>query len=260
MAQTRIYVFIALVVLSFSGLGILWSHINTAALTYFTKEDGFLEWLTFLIFLSTSLFCFFNLYIQVSTHQLYIKSLRFWGIFALGSLIFIGAGEEISWAQRLFDFNSPDFFQNNNNQSETNLHNLNLNGVKVNKLIFGKILFLCVLLHNVILPLVATKKKQLKVWMEKIGGFFPPWPLVVIYIVAGTLVEFVEHERYKELLETAGALHYSSSIFLTYALGVNYTRPLIKSDSAKAIAASALIVFFVFLMINALILSSALEL
>ena len=41
------------------------------------------------------------------------------------ALIFIfGAGEEISWGQRIFNVESSEYFLENNAQGETNLHNM----------------------------------------------------------------------------------------------------------------------------------------
>lgn len=44
----------------------------------------------------------------------------------LGVLLLFLFGEEISWGQRLFNFNIPDYFISNNYQKETSIHNLNL--------------------------------------------------------------------------------------------------------------------------------------
>jgi hypothetical protein len=43
---------------------------------------------------------------------------------ALAILGVVGAGEEISWGQRIFGIESPPFFASHNVQGETNLHNL----------------------------------------------------------------------------------------------------------------------------------------
>ncbi|MCG8671259.1 MAG: hypothetical protein MI867_17775 [Pseudomonadales bacterium] len=43
---------------------------------------------------------------------------------SLGFLCIVGAGEEISWGQHWLQFESSDFFQQHNQQQETNLHNL----------------------------------------------------------------------------------------------------------------------------------------
>ncbi|MCZ7674723.1 MAG: hypothetical protein M5U35_00845 [Roseovarius sp.] len=39
-------------------------------------------------------------------------------------VFFFGAGEEMSWGQRIFGWESGEYFQQHNFQGETNLHNL----------------------------------------------------------------------------------------------------------------------------------------
>ena len=46
-----------------------------------------------------------------------------WFHLLLALAFFYGAGEEISWGQRLLGFGSPEFFEAYNLQEETNLHN-----------------------------------------------------------------------------------------------------------------------------------------
>lgn len=44
----------------------------------------------------------------------------------LGILFLIACGEEISWGQRIFNWQTPGIFSNLNMQGETNIHNLNI--------------------------------------------------------------------------------------------------------------------------------------
>ncbi len=79
------------------------------------KEDGFFEDLTFGFFVFTAVL--FS-----------ISFLRTKNIFLLGlALMFLfGAGEEISWGQRVLDFSTPDSMYNTNAQHEFNIHNLEI--------------------------------------------------------------------------------------------------------------------------------------
>lgn len=43
---------------------------------------------------------------------------------ALALLLFLAAGEEISWGQRIFDYGTPEAIKDVNSQGEVNLHNL----------------------------------------------------------------------------------------------------------------------------------------
>ena len=62
----------------------------------------------------------------------------------LAIVLFWMAMEEISWGQRLMQWDTSDFFANNNEQSETNLHNLNTQLFQ-NVLYFGGFILLVVL-------------------------------------------------------------------------------------------------------------------
>jgi hypothetical protein len=106
-----------------------------AALTFhwdasrpFRGEDHFIESMG-AIFLFSASIMFFVSYLLSSrnekkTDKLHPKKNFFYIFLAL--LFFIGGGEEISWGQRIFEWEAPEFFQKNNRQRETNLHNIRL--------------------------------------------------------------------------------------------------------------------------------------
>ncbi|KZY43613.1 hypothetical protein A3731_10900 [Roseovarius sp. HI0049] len=72
-------------------------------------------------------------------------------------LFFLGAGEEISWGQRIFGWESGEFFQENNKQKETNFHNLVVGGTHLTKTIFGTGLTAVILLYLIALPLLYPR-------------------------------------------------------------------------------------------------------
>lgn len=74
-------------------------------------EDSLLEWGTFVFAMAAALVFLL----------LGLRGLRLG--FLLAFAFFVFGGEEISWGDRVFDFRTPDFFAQNNIQSETNLHN-----------------------------------------------------------------------------------------------------------------------------------------
>src|SRR5687768_11565645 len=73
-----------------------------------TQEDGLVEWATFVAF--------------VAAGVLFWR--KHWFFIGLSLFCFFVAGEEISWAQRLFAFQPPEVFLEHNYQQEANLHNL----------------------------------------------------------------------------------------------------------------------------------------
>ncbi len=74
-----------------------------------------------------------------------------------GLLFFFGAGEEVSWGQRIFGWESSEFFQENNKQMETNFHNLVVGGTHLTKTIFGSGLTAVILLYLIALPLLYPR-------------------------------------------------------------------------------------------------------
>ena len=87
------------------------------------REDSFFEWLT-------SLFYFISFILLALT----FKKNRNIFLILLSIVMFFGAGEEISWGQRIFGFDTPENINKINMQHEFNIHNLavfyweNMNG------------------------------------------------------------------------------------------------------------------------------------
>jgi len=82
-------------------------------------EDRAYEWIGFLGFLGAGIFSLLSL--------LYRKKMpKFVALYLLGIGFFfiVCAGEEISWGQRVFGWETPESFAEANEQGETNLHNL----------------------------------------------------------------------------------------------------------------------------------------
>ena len=108
--------------------GIVLIYFNDA-IRFFLREDSIAESSgAFFLFL-TGVFLFICFYICRKNigngeHQAYTKINTI--LFLLASVAFFwAAGEEISWGQRIFDFHTPSYLSEINQQNETNLHNLN---------------------------------------------------------------------------------------------------------------------------------------
>ena len=137
--------------------------------TVFAQEDGAIEYGTFFFLLCISLLQFIRLF-TASKNKAVLWKL---GIFFFGILFLFGAGEEISWGQRIFGIESGEFFQGNNLQKETNLHNLELGGVKLNKLIFSQLLTLIMAIYLLIMPVLYNKYEGFK---KLVNNFVIPVP------------------------------------------------------------------------------------
>jgi hypothetical protein len=77
------------------------------------REDGVFEWVTVVFFLVAAALFFFAW--RESGNAFYLL---------LALAFFVGAGEEISWGQRLIGFGTPQALATVNAQQEFNLHNL----------------------------------------------------------------------------------------------------------------------------------------
>jgi hypothetical protein len=83
-----------------------------------TREDGPIEYATFACFVVSS-----GLAFATSAR---LRGSRRWALAAaaLGLLLFVAAGEEISWGQRWFGLETPEVLVDGNRQDELNLHNV----------------------------------------------------------------------------------------------------------------------------------------
>ena len=87
--------------------------------SYLYGENGWIEVLT-IVFLLVAIF--FGARFLFAGKVLGHDWLQWWVVLLiLGSIYF--AGEEASWGQHIFGWEAPDYWQNINDQGETNLHN-----------------------------------------------------------------------------------------------------------------------------------------
>ncbi len=88
------------------------------------QEDGWAEWATVYFFLLAGMLWLVRGWRahRAQSGQVANRIATF-GFFSLGLFCFFVAGEELSWGQRLFAFQPPEIFLENNFQQEANLHN-----------------------------------------------------------------------------------------------------------------------------------------
>ncbi len=188
-------------------------YFNPASLDTYLEEDGIVEWLTVGGLLAASLIC-------LSRFISLFKTKNWWFLvatFVLGILLFIAAGEEISWGQRILGIKSSEYFLKNNAQGETNIHNLVVNGVKINKLVFSTILIAVLAIYLVIIPILYKTNKSVKTVMDNSGV-----PIARLYQIISFLIVFgisglLKHDRNPELLECGAA----ALFFLIISFPVN---------------------------------------
>jgi len=182
------------------GIGIYFANTD---LKYFdeiyTKEDGFAEYGTaFLLFCSSMLLI--SRFIKLQKLK---KNLWKLGILAIALVFLFGAGEEISWGQRIFNIESSEFFIENNAQAETNLHNLVVDGKKVNKIIFSQLLTAILVIYLIITPFLYRKFEGIKKLANLFAVPIVQWHHTIAFLICTGLLTFMGSDRKWELYELA---------------------------------------------------------
>lgn len=142
--------------------------IDRHAYSRLLDEDGPVEWLT-------AIFLFFaGIVFGIAAIKQATKFRIFYGVFALA--LILGALEEISWGQRIFEVESPDFFQKHSDQQEINIHNTfqELTEIKTKHLVG-----IFMLLYGFLVPYYYRKGK-LK--LPKLLTDYIPLPPEFLYI------------------------------------------------------------------------------
>ncbi|MDV7188168.1 hypothetical protein R3X25_12820 [Lutibacter sp. TH_r2] len=170
--------------------------------TVYAAEDGIAENATAIFLACISL-------LQFSRFIKFFKSKSTtWkiGVFLMACVFLFGAGEEISWGQRIFNVESSEYFIENNAQGETNLHNLVVEGKKVNKVIFSQLLTLILVLYLIITPFLYRKVN----WIKNLATMFAvpivKWHHTIAFLVGTSLLIFMDSNRKWEIYELSFAV------------------------------------------------------
>lgn len=160
-------------------------------------EDGVFEWGTAAFLLLGAIVCARRVVLPGKTRLFAVIS-------ALGALVlFFGAGEEISWGQRVIGWDSGEFWVENNDQAETNLHNLVVGEVKINKLLFGVTLTLAFLAFFALLPVLHHRSAAVARWAGRWGVPVPKAVHGLAFVLSLVVMSLVPTSRSAELGEFA---------------------------------------------------------
>ena len=184
------------------AVGYFLFYTNVPRFEKFVQEDGIAEWLTVAGLLPASFVSFYRVI------KLFNKRSK-WFLFVtlcLGLFLFFSSGEEISWGQRIFGIQTPEYFEKHNAQQEMNLHNLVVGGVKINKLFFSFILVGALCIYLVIVPLLYQKNNAIKKFINASGVPVPRLYQVIGFLLVFALTSLIPHGKQAELLECDGAL------------------------------------------------------
>ena len=163
----------------------------------FAQEDGPIEW-------STAIFLFFSSLV-LARHSIAQARNGAWvatllvALYAL--LFFFASGEEISWGQRVFGWESSEFFAENNYQNETNLHNLVVGEQQLAKTLFGSVLTTVLLLYLVALPLMYSRFNWVKTFADALAIPVPGLRHAALAFGASIFIALVDLPRKWEVYE-----------------------------------------------------------
>ncbi len=163
----------------------------------FAAEDGIVEYATAICLLLASFI--------LLRHALSMKGrapkLAVGMTFFYALLFFFGAGEEISWGQRIFGWETSEAMKAINRQDETTLHNIEINGVALTRHLFGPVLTVTILLYLVVLPFVYPRVDFIRRIADRLA--IPvPGPRHAAFALLGSLViAAIDVERKWEVYE-----------------------------------------------------------
>ena len=145
---------------------------------FFYLEDHYFENVGAVsLFLASALM----FYVFVRTLQTWVATKTHWLkiliYLGMALLFFFGAGEEISWGQRIFNISEPPDLAKINRQDELNVHNIVVNGTQIP---FDQMFYVFWLIVTVVIPVACSYKESFNQFASKfmpvihwgIGGLF----------------------------------------------------------------------------------------
>jgi len=196
----------AALVLALTVFVAMWSQ-EFFELTY-AREDGPIEWATAILLFVSSLVLWRNMKLLSAPSLLALGLTVVYGL-----MFFLAAGEEISWGQRIFGWESSAFFQENNYQAETNIHNMVVGDVHLAEQVFGQALSVIILLYLVVLPFTYKRFAFLNALVTRMAIPVPRPHHAVLAIAASVIIATLDAQRKWEIYELCFSL-FALSIFL----------------------------------------------
>jgi hypothetical protein len=142
-------------------------------------------------------------FLLLSSILFFIASKKNIFMIMLGFVFFFGAGEEISWGQRILGFEPPAKIKKENVQEEFNVHNLpTFNGTKYKGKHISKegleritemnfLYRLFILSFGIVLPLITYHVGFFKKLVKKLKVPIPPFSLGLFFIISWVVCKLV---------------------------------------------------------------------
>jgi hypothetical protein len=165
-------------VLIFPSLYIVFTSLHEDYYRIITREDYLVEWLTVIFLILTAVLAILHVVMARRRASSYSW---FFGLLTIACILF--ALEEISWGQRIFGMESPDFFLAHSDQPEINIHNVINEQLSVRtKHIASWALFV----YGVILP-IMMQNQWMRSLVEKYRIVIPEVILIPGFVLASVM-------------------------------------------------------------------------
>ncbi len=216
--QQQVETMAAITIATFLFFSIYLAKFNEPSFRYeFTIEDGFVEWCTVVVLFITMVVCAKRFW-----RLRQVRSGLFLTVTALLTLLCLfGAGEEISWGQRIFGIETPGYLKDRNAQGELGLHNLvvEINGerVKINKLIFGTGLAIALSIYVFIATPLYRRNDRVRSFFNQIAAPMPRNYHIIGYLfVVATVELLIDSGKRGEMTEFAGSIVFALNVIYPY--------------------------------------------
>ena len=218
LTQRHIELMLGMTIATFLAFAVYLAKYNHDAFqNEFVIEDGFIEWCTVIVLFTTMLVCGRRFFVLRGR-----RPAVFLTVTALLTLFCLfGAGEEISWGQRIFGLETPDYLKDKNAQGELGIHNLvvEINGeaVKLNKLIFGTGLALALLVYLFVATPLYRKNTRVRAFFNAIAAPMPRNYHIAGYLLIVATVELlIDSSKRGEMTEFAGSIMFALNVIYPY--------------------------------------------
>ncbi|SHL50473.1 hypothetical protein SAMN05444414_11680 [Roseovarius marisflavi] len=140
------------------------------------------------------------------------RAMALTGLYA--AMFVFAAGEEISWGQRIFGWQSGAFFTQNNYQGETNLHNLMIGDLRLAQAVFGGPLTVAILLYLVVFPLLYPRVRFIRALADRLAAPVPGMRHAGFAVLGSVIIGLLDVPRKWEVYELVFALMATSTFLL----------------------------------------------
>ena len=143
-----------------------------------TKEDNIVEWLTVVFLFLAAVLAIMYAVISKRDAPRYFW---FFVLFSISCSVF--AIEEISWGQRIFAVDSPEYFMEHSDQQEINIHNVVNEQFSVRT---KHVAAWALLAYGVVLPMLGRSQWVFS-FVKRLGIVIPPLVLIPGFIFASVM-------------------------------------------------------------------------